>query len=398
MGAGPQNVLIGVTGGIAAYKIPVLIRLLIRSGCEVKVVMTETATRLVSLDTIRTLSHNPVYTDIVSRDYDMGHIALRDWADVFLIAPATANTIGKLACFLGDNLLTTLALAHKGPFLIAPAMNSAMWSNPGVRNNLALLQHHGYCVLPVGSGELACGDTGAGRMIEPEEIISYLQFSHCVKTPFLSGKRILITSGPTQEFIDPVRYITNRSSGKMGAALARAALLLGAEVTFITGPAREKPPAGCRVLPVTSAADMLTAVDKNLEQQDVCIMAAAVGDFSVQNRASTKMSRRDGEKDPVLKLQQNTDIAAYVGRKKDPHTVLITFSLENTEDMNRVRKKMAAKNADMAVLNTIARGLDSQNTSIHIVSSTHNECVSHINVSKEYAAFEILSAGRNERN
>lgn len=371
-----KNILIGVSGGIAAYKIPFLVRLLKKRGHNVKVILTENATSLVGVDALKTLTGNPVYTDIVDDAHDMGHIRLEEWADMFIVAPATANTIGKMAHGIADNLLTTLALSITGPTVVVPAMNTNMWNHPAVVANLEILQSRGVVVLPVGEGELACGVVGAGRMIEPEDIVEYIPL---VETKLdLSGKNVLITSGPTEEAVDMVRVLTNKSSGTMGAALARAALLGQADrVTVVTGPAAVALPAGVKVVSVKSALEMKDAVELLMGEYDLFVMAAAVSDFRVKEQCSGKIDRRETG-DLSMELIKNPDIAAMVGGAKDYQQKLVTFSLEVDGDLDRARAKMNKKGADLAVFNKVEEALGGSSTSITLLTHHSSDSIAHI--------------------
>lgn len=309
------RIVIGISGGIAAYKIPHLIRLLVKQGAAVKVVLTEHALPLVGIDSLQTLCGYPVYRDGSTR-YEMDHIKLAQWADLLLIAPATANTIAKIAHGIADNLLTTLVCAAPpSRVLFAPAMNTGMWDNPATRDNIASLTKKEYTVLPVGHGELACGDQGAGRMLEPEELVERIAVFRGASM-LLKGKKVLISSGPTEEPIDPVRVLTNSSSGKMGAALAEAALRQGAIVTVVTGPASEPLPLGATVIPVRTAVEMGAALLERFAEADICIMAAAVSDYRPAVYATNKIERNDSGK-LLLELIPNPDILAGLGRIKE---------------------------------------------------------------------------------
>lgn len=294
-----KNILIGISGGIAAYKIPLLIRLLTKQGHCVKVIVTDSAKNLIGISALQTLSKNPVYTDISNEYFDMGHIRLEEWADLFILAPATANSIAKMAHGIADNLLSTTFLSLTCPIAVVPAMNTAMWENPAVAANVKLLKERGVFVFPTVFGELACGQTGSGRMLEPSDILQYIPLILDNKNLHgkLAGKRILIASGATIEKIDEVRAITNRSSGKMGAATARAAIFAGAQVVAVTGAAKEKLPDGCKkVICVETALQMREAMLAELPDADFIIMAAAVSDFRVENSSDEKISREDNEK------------------------------------------------------------------------------------------------------
>ena len=363
MGAA-QKVLIGVCGGIGAYKIPFLVRLLRKKNCEVKVVLTPAACPLVGREALAALSGNPVYLDEESR-YDMDHIRLSEWADIFVIAPATANTVAKIAAGIGDNLLTTLALSiPEEKIVIAPAMNTVMWESKATQANAASLSARGITVLPVGCGPLACGTSGPGRMLEVEEIAGHI-FTRLGVCDIFKGKRVLISSGPTEESIDPVRVITNKSSGKMGAALARAALLMGARVTIISGPAAYPLPAGAEVIHVKSALEMRDSLLEKFGSADICVMAAAVSDYRPLNFSKDKLCRSEGEK-LTLELVPNPDILAELGASKSAQYV-VGFSLESGDDISRAESKMRKKNCDMMVFNKASDSLGGDNTAFTLL-------------------------------
>jgi len=359
------RVVLGITGGIAAYKIPLLIRALQKKEVQVKTVLTPNAAHFVGLETLRTLSHNPVYTDSSPSEYEMEHIQLADWGDCMVIAPATANTIAKIAHGIADNLLTSLALSFENRLLIAPAMNTRMWENSHTRANIAVCKENGTIILPVGEGDLACGVSGAGRMIEIEEIAESILAFRSEKP--LKGKKVLIASGPTQEPIDPVRMITNRSSGKMGAALAQAAHNLGAAVTVVSGPARVALPAEVTVQKVESAREMLEAMDTEFDSAHICIMAAAVSDYRPSEISDEKLNRRE-KGEMQLTLIPNPDIAQHLGNRKKGQ-YLVCFALEQTKNTDRARAKMEAKNADMMILNKIDEALEKDTTKVSILSA-----------------------------
>jgi phosphopantothenoylcysteine decarboxylase/phosphopantothenate--cysteine ligase len=361
----PRRILVGITGGIAAYKVPQLIRLLKKQGAEVKVVCTPAALRFVGDETLRTLCGQPVYRDGVSH-YDIEHIRLAQWADLFLLCPATANTIAKIAHGIADNLLTSLALSvPAGKILIAPAMNTEMWRNAATRTNVAMLQKNGITVLPVGEGELACGTEGPGRMQEIEDIA---EAALAITEPekLLAGKKVLISSGPTEEPLDPVRIITNRSSGKMGAALARAALAQGAEVVVVSGPTMVTLPSAARVIKVTTAREMRDALVKEFGSSDICIMAAAVSDFRPVVAHTEKITRGDGG-GLTLRLEANQDIAALLGRKKKKQ-YLVGFALETADNTVSARRKMKEKRCDLIILNRVEESLGRDDTRITILT------------------------------
>jgi phosphopantothenoylcysteine decarboxylase/phosphopantothenate--cysteine ligase len=382
----PQRIVLGISGGIAAYKMPQLIRMLRTHGVEVRVVLTEAATPLVGTDALKTLSANPVYCDAAPSAYDMDHIRLAEWGDLLLICPATANTIAKLACGLADNLLSTLALAFPEPIMVAPAMNTVMWNNPATIHNVSLLRQRGVRVLPVDSGALACGTSGPGRLIPLESVVEYALAGRMQNV--LEGRNVLIAMGPTAEPIDPVRLLTNRSSGRMGAALAQAALCLGADVSVVTGPARVQPPCGCEVHRVMTAEEMSQALEQRFETADICIMAAAVSDFRPETVATEKLSRRDTAQ-ANLKLTANPDIAARLGARKK-HQLLVGFSLESGRNEARAREKMGEKNCDMMILNTVEEALEKESSAITLLFPDGTS-VSPGTASKRIHALSILS-------
>ena len=391
-----KRILIGITGGIAAYKIPYLLRLLKKNNYDTKVVITRAAKNLVGEDTLRTISKNPVFNDDCSSFYDMNHIALAEWADYFVICPSTANTIAKIAHGIADNLLTTLALSFNGTVLIAPAMNTAMWNNPATQSNIAILRQRGIRVLPVGKGALACGDEGEGRMLSPDTIIEYIRGADLPQC--FIGKKIVISSGPTVEPIDPVRVITNRSSGKMGAALAGAALCMAADVTVISGPAKAPFPEGVTVRYVQTFFEMADQIETYYQNADICIMAAAISDFSVKSYESEKISRT--KKDELtLHLKSNRDISADLGHNKSSQ-FLVCFSLEMAYNKKKAEEKMIKKGCDMMVYNEINSSVGKDTSQITLMfpkkksikfSTMHKrECASKImlNIAKAMGLFD----------
>ena len=359
-----RRILVGITGGIAAYKVPQLIRLLKKQGADVKIVCTPSAFRFVGDETLRTVSGHPPYRDGVSY-YDIEHIRLAEWADTFLICPASANTIAKIACGIADNLLTSVALSLPPERLaVAPAMNTVMWENEATKENIALLKKRGAHVFPVGEGELACSGSGAGRMIEIEEIADFVM-PGAAAGGLLKGKTVVISSGPTEEPIDPVRVITNRSSGKMGAALARAALMHGAAVTVVSGPAGEPLPLGAHVVRVSTASEMHAAMAAEFKSADIGIMAAAVSDFKPVRYSKTKL-RREGNKRLSLELESNPDILAELGKRKGKK-FLVGFALETEQGDAMAKRKMRDKKCDMMVLNRAGEALSLDTTKIAIL-------------------------------
>jgi len=363
-------VVLGVTGGIACYKAVELVRLLIKGGFRVQVIMTRSAMEFVTPLTFQTLSGNPVATETfnLTQESEIGHINLADSADLFVIAPATANVIGKIAGGIADDLLTTVVMATQAPVLIAPAMNIHMYENPILQENLRKLRRIGYHLMEPAEGFLACGYEGKGRLPEPEAILAEIQQLTSKKD--LSGERFLITAGPNREPLDPVRYISNRSSGKMGYALAKVALRRGAEVALVSGPTALEPPSGARLIAVTTAAEMQAAVLKEFAACTAVVMAAAVTDYRPVTVAGQKIKRGKGPLD--LRLEPNPDILKTLGEKRDGK-VLIGFAAE-TEDLNaNAEKKLRAKNLDMIVANNVAEagsGFDGDTNIATIIDRT----------------------------
>jgi phosphopantothenoylcysteine decarboxylase/phosphopantothenate--cysteine ligase len=363
------RILVGITGGIAAYKVPQLIRFLRKQGAEIKAVCTPDALGFIGAETIRTVCGHPLYRDGISF-YDIEHVRLAEWADVLLICPATANTIAKISHGIADNLLTTLALSFP-PYrlLIAPAMNTVMWQNTVTQENIALLEKRGCVVLPVEEGELACTTDGPGRMLEIDQIAD-AALVHTASQGGLTGKRVLISSGPTEEPLDPVRVITNRSSGKMGAALARAALRQGAKVVVVSGPAKHAPPFGAHVIKVSTADEMWQAMEKEFKTADICIMVAAVSDFRPAHRKQHKLKPQDKGRITV-ELDPNPDILALLGKRKG-RRCLVGFALETRDGEASARAKMKSKHCDMMVLNHAHEALGRDDTRITILTADGN--------------------------
>ena len=348
-----KHVVLGVTGGIAAYKACEVVSRLRKLHAEVDVIMTENATKLVQPLTFETLSYRPVCVDTFSRteSWDVKHISLAQKADVMVVAPATANLIAKLAHGIADDMLSTTLLATKAPILLAPAMNTGMWTAQATQDNLKLLLSRGVKTVGPGSGFLACGDSGDGRMSEPEEIVEAIKAILCpVKD--MEGLKVLVTAGPTVERIDPVRYLTNDSSGKMGYALAQAAQERGAEVTLLSGPVHIPAPAGVHVVPVTSTLSLYESMMERCQQQDIIVQAAAPADYRVEHTASQKIKKQDGQA-LVLKLVENPDIAKAVGQRKLDGQILVGFAAETQNVLANAQKKLASKNLDLIVANDV---------------------------------------------
>ncbi|MDO6459210.1 bifunctional phosphopantothenoylcysteine decarboxylase/phosphopantothenate--cysteine ligase CoaBC [Granulosicoccaceae sp. 1_MG-2023] len=354
-----KNIVLGVCGGIAAYKSPDLVRRLAEAGANVQVVMTGHAREFVSPLTFQAVSGRAARDTLFDEAAEaaMGHIELARWADLILIAPATANTIARITHGLADDLLTTLCLATRAPLAVAPAMNQVMWSNPATQANIALLSQRGVSVLGPGCGDQACGETGAGRMLEPlvlrEQVAALLDDT----AQSLAGKSVLITAGPTREAIDPVRYISNHSSGKMGFAIAAAAAKAGARVTLIAGPTTIAPPAGCQVVAVESAAQMHQAVMEQAAQHAVFISVAAVADFRLKEVREQKMKKSADE--ITLTLIKNPDILADVAALQNGRPFCVGFAAETHDLENYAADKLARKNLDMICANLVQSGGDS---------------------------------------
>lgn len=336
-----KKILIGISGGIAAYKIHYLIRHLIKSGAKVKVVATANALQFVTPTSLETLSQNKIYTDLFGEinEYSTEHISLTDWADLLIVAPATANIIGKIANGIADDVLSTTFLAFNGPVLIAPAMNVKMYQHYAVVRNMNYLQEHGVNFIRGQSGDLACGYQGEGRMAEPEEIF---EAARCLllASKRLKGKKVLVTASRTEEALDPVRYLTNRSSGKTGFEIARAFSLLGAEVLLISGPSREKTPPGVKRIDIVSAQEMFEAVSQHWPEQDALIMSAAVADYTfVYNEQKIKKN----EAEFSLQLVKTKDILQEAGAAKKAGQILVGFALETENLLENALQKLRKK-------------------------------------------------------
>ena len=358
-----MKIVVGVAGSIAAYKTPDLVRRLKEQNCEVRVVMTDGARAFISPLTLQAVSGNPVVYDLLDPAHEagMGHIELSRWADLIVIAPASANTISKLACGLANDLLGAICLAAPCPIVIAPGMNRLMWDNPAIQDNLALLRERGLDIMEPGSGSQACGEVGKGRMPEPLEIRDYLMGHYGKKAQaratLLAGKRVVITAGPTVEEIDPVRYISNYSSGKMGYALAESAKKAGAEVTLISGPVALTPPAGVEFISIKTAAELLAASLKSVDADGIFIAAAAVADYRVANPAAQKLKKTDDSDTMTLVLTKNPDILASVSSlPQNKRPFCIGFAAETNDVLQHGKEKRARKNLDMICINDVSGG------------------------------------------
>ncbi|MBB5172133.1 bifunctional phosphopantothenoylcysteine decarboxylase/phosphopantothenate--cysteine ligase CoaBC [Texcoconibacillus texcoconensis] len=350
-----KNVLLCVTGGIAAYKAAALTSKLIQKKANVKVLMTESAQQFVTPLTFQSLARDRVYVDTF-REEDpsvISHIDVADWADVAIVAPATANVIGKLANGIADDMVTTTLLATRAEAFIAPAMNVHMYEHPAVKRNMDTLQQDGYRFIEPGEGFLACGYEGKGRMSEPEEIVEHLS-NHflCVENPVWQNKKVLITAGPTHEHADPVRVLTNPSTGKMGYAIAREAARRGAQVTLVSGPTQLPDPSGVNVIRVTSANDMYEQVLKHYESSNVVIKAAAVSDFRPKNVQEQKVKKEQGSE--TIQLERTSDILAELGKQKNGQ-FLVGFAAESTDVLAYAREKLQRKNLDLIVANDVSK-------------------------------------------
>ena len=345
-----KKILLAVTGSIAAYKTATLVRLFVKSGAEVKVVMTSAATQFIPALTLSTLSKNEVLIDLSSENTWANHVELGRWADVMIVAPASCNTISKMANGMCDNLLLAVYLSSTCPVFVAPAMDEDMWLHPSSKNNLSLLSSFGNTILPVSKGELASGLSGEGRMMEPEDILIYVENYLC-KSNDLSGKKVLVSAGPTYEPIDPVRFIGNRSTGKMGIALANECKNRGADVTIVLGPTAEVNPHNMNVISVTTAAEMYDACLNNFEASDIAIMCAAVADYTPIQVADQKIKKK--EETLVLQFQKTKDILKSLGTIKTDKQLLVGFALETIDEEMNAMKKLQEKNADFIILNSL---------------------------------------------
>ena len=347
-----KNILLGITGGIAAFKAPMLVRLLRDGGVNVQVVMTAAAHRFVTPTTLQAVSGRPVRDDLwdAAAEAAMGHIELARWADLVVIAPATAHCMATLAQGLADNLLATLCLATTAPILVVPAMNQAMWSSAATQRNLSKLIADGYSIIGPDEGDQACGDTGPGRMVEPPAIVDRIR--QRLVAPVLAGVKMLITAGPTVEAIDPVRFISNYSSGKQGYAIAQAAVNAGAEVTLVSGPTNLAPPSGVRMIAVQSAHDMFDAVHAEVADQNVVIGVAAVADYRPAEQAPQKLKKKSDKMHLVL--DQNPDIIASVAALKNKPLV-VGFAAETEQPIEHARAKRVRKGLDAIVVNDVSK-------------------------------------------
>jgi len=367
-GLNNKNILLAVTGGIAAYKSAELCRLLIKQGAKVRVCMTPSAQAFISPLTLQALSTNPVHTDLFNLEAEaaMGHIELAKWADIVIIAPATANTMAKIAHGFADNLLTTLILATHADIYLAPAMNQVMWGKPQTQHNIQQLKSLGITLLGPAHGAQACGDTGFGRMLEPQAIIQEL--SRLSLKPLLQGLQVLITAGPTQEALDPVRYLTNRSSGKMGYAIARAAQLMGATVKLISGPVNLQAPLGVDTIAIRSAKELLTACQQHAEASDIFIATAAVADFRPAQSVDHKIKKQKDTDSLQLDLIKNPDVLATISHDF-PHLFTVGFAAETENIVSYAKKKLNNKKLDMIAANQVgeSQGFEQDDNALELI-------------------------------
>ena len=385
-----KTVLLGVTGSIAAYKIAYLASALKKQQADVHVLMTRNATNFINPITFESLTGNKCLVDTFDRNFQfqVEHVSIAKKADVVMIAPASANVIGKLAHGIADDMLTTTIIACRCKKFISPAMNTNMFENPIVQDNLKTLEHYGYEVIDPAVGYLACGDTGAGKMPEPETLLNYI-LRECACEKDMKGLKVLVTAGPTQEAIDPVRYITNHSSGKMGYAIAKMAMLRGADVTLVSGRTALAPPPFVKVVPVVTARDMYEAVTSVSQEQDIIIKAAAVADYRPASVSDEKIKKKDD--DMSIALERTDDILKYLGEHKPDGQFLCGFSMETENMIGNSRVKLTRKNLDMVAANNVKMaGAGFQGDTNVLTLITQDEEVSLPLMSKEDAAGKIL--------
>lgn len=363
-----KTIVLGVTGGIAVYKAADLVSRLKKLNANIEVVMTKGATKFVTPLTFQTMSGNVVHREMFSEiiNYDVEHISLAQKADVILIAPATANTIGKIANGVADNLLSTIVMASRAKIIFAPAMNTMMYQNPIVQQNIEKLNNFGYEFIQPGVGLLACGDYGEGKMAEPAEIVDYILCSLVKKD--LLGKKIVVTAGPTMEHLDPVRYMTNHSSGKMGYSIAKEAVNRGAEVVLITGPTTIEPPKGVLLIRINTAVEMLDAVSKHFDSCDALIKSAAPVDYRPETTSSVKIKKKEEDSDElIIKYIKNPDIAAYFGKQKKDQ-IIVGFAAETNNIYEYALEKLKKKNLDFIVANDVTQEGAGFNVDTNIVT------------------------------
>ena len=389
-----KNIVLGVTGSIAAYKIANLASMLVKLNASVHVIMTKNACQFITPMTFETLTGNKCIVDTFDRNFsfDVKHVSLAKLADIILIAPCTANVIGKIAGGICDDMLTTTVMATKAPVVISPAMNTGMWENPILQDNIKKLEGYGYHFIEPVSGRLACGDIGSGKMPSEDVLLQHIML-HVARKKDFAGKRILITAGPTREAIDPVRYITNHSSGKMGYALAKMAKLRGADVSIVSGPVNIEPFQGVHIVNVTSAEEMYDVVSTHYDYFDIIIACAAVADYTPAEYQDKKIKKQSSDSTPQLPLKRTKDILAFLGENKRDGQLLVGFSMETENLIENSRKKLTSKNADIICANTIAEGRSGfQCDTNEITIITPTTVTSLPLCSKEETADQILDA------
>ncbi len=394
-----KKILLGITGSIAAYKSITLVRLLVKAGAEVKVVMTPAAKSFASPLVLSTLSKHKVFVELFEEETWSNHVELGRWADIMLIAPVSCNTLSKMATGACDNLLLAVYLSATCPVIFAPAMDEDMWHHPATKQNIKTVQSYGNKLINVSNGELASGLFGEGRMAEPEEIVAYINHFF-TQIQRLAGKKILVTAGPTYEPIDPVRFIANHSSGKMGYALAEELQQQGANVTLVSGPVYIKPPQGVTVISVKTAADMYDACLSNFDDTDIAILSAAVADYTPANPASEKIKKHSGEL--MISLTKTKDILQTLGEQKKENQVLVGFALETHNEKAFAKQKLQTKNADFIVLNSMRDeqatfGFDTNK--VTVFNRSGNEFESPLASKKEIAKFiiDVICKEKNDK-
>ena len=390
-----KTILLGVTGGIAAYKAAALTSALVKLHANVEVVMTDHATKFVAPLTFEQLSGNKVMVDTFDRNFvhQVEHIALAERTDLVMIAPATANVAAKLAHGLADDMLTTTVLACRCPKLIAPAMNTNMFENPVTQDNLDILRKYGWEVIAPASGRLACGAVGAGKMPEPETLVQHI-LKELAMPHDLKGKKVLVTAGPTQESLDPVRFLSNHSTGKMGYAIAKMAMLRGAEVTLVSGPTSVQPPMFVNVVNIKSAQDMYEAVCANAERSDFIFKAAAVADYTPMDYADNKMKKKDG--DLSIPLKRTQDILQYLGSHRREGQIICGFSMETENMLENSRAKLVKKNVDMICANNLKVAGAGFGVDTNIITLITKDDMTELPLlSKEEAANEIINKAKS---
>lgn len=391
-----KTVVLGVTGSIAAYKMANVASMLIKKHCDVHVIMTKNATNFINPITFETLTNHKCLVDTFDRNFQfhVAHVSLAQQADCMLIAPASANVIGKVANGIADDMLTTTIMACEVPKLIAPAMNTRMFNNPIVQDNLRKLERFGYEVIQPAAGRLACGDTGAGKLPSEEVMIDYIEKA-IAREKDLKGKKLLVTAGPTQEAIDPVRFITNHSTGKMGYAIARAAMLRGAEVTLVTGQTAIDPPPFVNVIPVVSAEDMFEAVKEHSDAQDIIIKSAAVADYRPATVSDEKIKKEDGNLS--IPMERTTDILQYLAEHRRDDQFICGFSMETQNMLENSRKKLEKKKLDMIVANNLKVEGAGFGTDTNVVTFITKEEEKTLEImTKQEVADELLSFIRSK--